>query len=115
MILTGMLDPCGGRTSLRAGKTRSQLSADSPAGICADDAARARTSRGVGSPDKPPSQDSIASSNRHLRKTEHSWHLMFFNCNDLAVEVARWIGLRSPPSWMVPHAYVTVLRELNDR
>jgi hypothetical protein len=40
---------------------------------------------------------------------------MFFNCNDLAVEVARWIGLRSPPSWMVPHAYVTVLRELNDR
>jgi hypothetical protein len=52
---------------------------------------------------------------RHLRKTEHSWHLMFFNCNDLAVEVARGIGLRSPPSWMVPHAYVTVLRELNDR
>jgi hypothetical protein len=40
---------------------------------------------------------------------------MFFNCNDLAVEVAREIGLRSPPSWMVPHAYVTVLRELNDR
>jgi hypothetical protein len=52
---------------------------------------------------------------RHLRQTEHSWHLMFFNCNDLAVEVAREIGLRSPPSWMVPHAYVTVLRELNDR
>jgi hypothetical protein len=39
---------------------------------------------------------------------------MFFNCNDLAVELARWIGLRSPPPWMVPHAYVTALRGLND-
>jgi hypothetical protein len=52
---------------------------------------------------------------RHLRKTEHYWHLMFFNCNDLAVEVTRWIGLHSPPSWMLPHAYVTALRALNDR
>ena len=40
---------------------------------------------------------------------------MFFNCNDLAVEVARGIAPRSPPSWMVLHAYVTVLREQNDR
>ena len=52
---------------------------------------------------------------RHLRQTEHYWHLVFFNCNNLAVEVTRWIGLRSPPPWMLPHAYVTALRALNDR
>jgi hypothetical protein len=50
---------------------------------------------------------------RHLRATQRHWHLMFFNCNDLAVEVTKRIGLRSPSPWLIPHAYVTALREMN--
>ena len=43
---------------------------------------------------KPPSVARLKASVRHIRSTEHYWHLLFFNCNDFAVEVARWIGLR---------------------
>jgi hypothetical protein len=52
---------------------------------------------------------------QHLRATEHYWHLMFFNCNDIAVEATKAIGLHSPSPWLIPHAYVTALREMNDR
>lgn len=50
---------------------------------------------------------------RHMRAQDHYWHLVFFNCNDFAVEIARSIGLSSPPSWLVPHAYITALRAMN--
>jgi hypothetical protein len=50
---------------------------------------------------------------RHVRATEHYWHLMFFNCNDIAVEATKSIGLRSPSPWLIPHAYVTALRAMN--
>jgi hypothetical protein len=51
---------------------------------------------------------------RHIRATEHYWHLGFYNCNDFAVEVASALGLRSPLPWQVPHAFITGLRVLND-
>jgi len=50
---------------------------------------------------------------RHIRATQHYWHLMFFNCNDLAVEMTKRVGLRSPSPWLIPHAYVAALREMN--
>lgn len=50
---------------------------------------------------------------RHVRATEHYWHLMFFNCNDIAVEATKSIGLRSPSPWLIPHAYVTALSAMN--
>jgi hypothetical protein len=50
---------------------------------------------------------------RHVRATEHSWHLLFFNCNDIAVEATKSIGLLSPSPWLIPHAYVSALRAMN--
>jgi hypothetical protein len=50
---------------------------------------------------------------RHIKATEHYWHLMFFNCNDIAVEATKSIGLRSPSPWLIPHAYVAALRAMN--
>jgi hypothetical protein len=52
---------------------------------------------------------------RHIRATEHYWHLVFFNCNDFVVEVIRSLGLRSPSPWLLPHAFVAELRALNSR
>lgn len=50
---------------------------------------------------------------RHIRAQDRYWHLVFFNCNDFAVEITKAIGLRSPPSWLIPHAYITALRAMN--
>ena len=50
---------------------------------------------------------------RYVRATEHYWHLVFFNCNDIAVEATKSIGLLSPSPWLIPHAYVAALRAMN--
>lgn len=50
---------------------------------------------------------------RHIRKTEQYWHLLFFNCNDFVVAIVRSLGMRSPPPWLLPHAFVAALRALN--
>ena len=50
-----------------------------------------------------------------VRAIQHSWHLLFFNCNDFAGEMAELIGLRRPPSLMLPITYVSLLSALNGR
>ena len=49
------------------------------------------------------------------RATEHYWHMLFFNCNDFPIKIAKSIGLRTPPSLLVPTAFVAGLRALNGR
>jgi len=51
---------------------------------------------------------------RRLKAIEPAYHLIFFNCNDFVGEVAESIGLRRPPSVMLPAIYVGWLRALNE-
>jgi hypothetical protein len=50
---------------------------------------------------------------RRERATEHYWHILFFNCNDFPIKIAKSIGLRTPPSLLLPKAFVAGLRALN--
>jgi hypothetical protein len=50
---------------------------------------------------------------RRLRADEHWWNLLFANCNDFAIGVARRLGMRTPPSWLLPREFIAGLRALN--
>jgi hypothetical protein len=52
---------------------------------------------------------------RHLRSTEHRWHVLFFNCNEFAGAIAEAVGLRRPPGFIPPEIYIAGLRTLNER
>ena len=49
-----------------------------------------------------------------VRASQPAWHLLFLNCNDFVGEIANAIGLRRPPSLMLPVIYVSMLRAMND-
>jgi len=51
---------------------------------------------------------------RQLKAIDPAYHLIFFNCNDFVGEAAESIGLRRPPSVMLPATYVGWLRALNE-
>ena len=51
---------------------------------------------------------------RQLKAIDPAYHLIFFNCNDFVGEAAESIGLRRPPSVMLPATYVGLLRALNE-
>jgi hypothetical protein len=50
---------------------------------------------------------------RRVGATEHPWHLLFYNCNDFAIEVVQSLGLRAPSAMLVPRAFIDELRDLN--
>jgi hypothetical protein len=52
---------------------------------------------------------------RLLRANERQWHLIFYNCNDFAIEIAEALGMRRPPSLLPPSVWVGSLRLLNER
>jgi hypothetical protein len=51
---------------------------------------------------------------RQLKAIDPAYHLIFFNCNDFVGEAAESIGLRRPPSVMLPATSVGLLRALNE-
>jgi hypothetical protein len=50
---------------------------------------------------------------RLLRVNETRWHVIFYNCNDFAIEIAEALGLRRPPSLLPPSMWVGTLRLMN--
>jgi hypothetical protein len=48
-----------------------------------------------------------------LKQSERAWDLLFKNCNDFSITVARSMGLATPPSWLAPYYFVDRLRLLN--
>jgi hypothetical protein len=52
---------------------------------------------------------------RLLKANERQWHLIFYNCNDFAIEIAEALGLRRPPSLLPPSMWVGMLRVINER
>jgi hypothetical protein len=51
---------------------------------------------------------------RHVSANDRHWNLLFANCNDFAIEVARGMGLTTPPSWVLPEVFIAGLREMNE-
>ena len=51
---------------------------------------------------------------RHVSADDHHWSLLFANCNDFAIEVAHGMGMTTPPSWVMPKAFIAGLREMNE-
>jgi hypothetical protein len=52
---------------------------------------------------------------RMLRANDHRWHVIFYNCNDFAIEIAEALGMRRPPSLMPPSMWVGMLKAINAR
>lgn len=50
---------------------------------------------------------------RLMKSMQREWHVVFFNCNDFAIQVAEVLGLRRPPSLLPPSMWVAGLRALN--
>ena len=48
-----------------------------------------------------------------LKHTEREWDLLFKNCNDFAIAVAKGMDMTTPPSWLMPYYFVDGLRLLN--
>lgn len=48
------------------------------------------------------------------RHSDHAWDLLFKNCNDFAIEVAKGMRLAAPSSWLPPYYFVGWLRLLNN-
>jgi len=48
-----------------------------------------------------------------LKRSEREWNLLFKNCNDFAIEVAKGMDMTTPPSWLPPYYFVDGLRLLN--
>lgn len=47
---------------------------------------------------------------RRLRADDRWWNLLFSNCNDFAIDVAKGLGMRTSPSWLLPEE----LRAMNE-
>ena len=50
---------------------------------------------------------------RRLQAKQQRWHLVLFNCNDLAIEIADTLNLRRLPSLVPPKVWVDGLRAMN--
>jgi hypothetical protein len=50
-----------------------------------------------------------------LSRTRPFWHLVLYNCNSFAADVARWMGLQVPSTLRVPKDFVQQLYALNRR
>jgi len=48
-----------------------------------------------------------------LKQTEREWDLLFKNCNDFSIAVAKGMDMTTPPSWLMPKYFVDGLRLLN--
>jgi hypothetical protein len=48
-----------------------------------------------------------------LKRSEREWDLLFKNCNDFAIAVAKGMDMATPPSWLLPYYFVGGMRVLN--
>lgn len=56
----------------------------------------------------------VARAVRILRQSQRKWHPIFQNCNDFAIAIAEALGMRRPPSLMLPRIWIETLRMLNE-
>lgn len=55
----------------------------------------------------------IAGQIRELQATSPAWNAATYNCNAFAGTIAHFVGLTSPPTWLLPEDFVNSLRQMN--
>ena len=56
----------------------------------------------------------VAAFIRRLQATSPTWQATGKNCNSFAGDIAESMGLRSPPSMLLPETYIKTLRSMNN-
>lgn len=57
----------------------------------------------------------LRSTLQRLQASRPRWHMVFYNCNDFAAQVARDLGMWAPMSWSLPGNFVEHLQAMNGR
>lgn len=50
---------------------------------------------------------------RELQATSPAWNAATYNCNAFAGTIAHFVGLTSPPPWLLPEDFVNSMRRMN--
>jgi hypothetical protein len=50
---------------------------------------------------------------RELQANSPAWNAVTYNCNAFAGTIAHFVGLTSPPTWLLPEDFVNSLRAMN--
>jgi hypothetical protein len=51
---------------------------------------------------------------RELQANSPAWNAVAYNCNAFVGDIARLVGLNTPPPWMLPQDFIETLRALNE-
>ena len=54
---------------------------------------------------------------RHIRELQASspaWNAATYNCNAFVGIIAHFVGLTSPPTWLLPEDFVNSMRRMNE-
>jgi hypothetical protein len=51
---------------------------------------------------------------RHLQANSPTWNAATYNCNAFAGTVAHFVGLVSPPTWLLPADFINSMRRMNE-
>jgi hypothetical protein len=51
----------------------------------------------------------------HIRAAHHSWSVLAYNCNDFVADVARGMGMQTPPTLLLPYDFIPRLQVINER
>ncbi len=62
----------------------------------------------------PAEYNKVTAFIRHLQATSPTWQATGKNCNSFAGDIAESMGLRSPPSMLLPETYIKTLRSMNN-
>jgi hypothetical protein len=51
---------------------------------------------------------------RELQANSPAWNAATYNCNAFAGTIAHFVGLVSPPTWLLPEDFINSMRRMND-
>ena len=51
---------------------------------------------------------------RHLQANSPMWNAATYNCNAFVGTIAHFVGLVSPPTWLLPADFINSMRRMND-
>ena len=51
---------------------------------------------------------------RELQANSPAWNAATYNCNAFAGTIAHFVGLVSPPTWLLPEDFINGMRRMND-
>lgn len=62
----------------------------------------------------PRSYAALVPKIRELQSNSPAWNAVAYNCNAFVADIARLVGLNTPPPWMLPEDFINMLRALNE-